>query len=64
MKLTYKQINIIRRNTPEFLKGFHYSFIEDFGHFQKSGANWSYLAGYIEVEGVRYLVVKVFGEII
>lgn len=64
MKLTKKQIEIIRENTPKELKGLHNSFIEDFGYYQKSGANWSYLAGYVEYNGLRILVVKVFGEII
>ena len=64
MRLTKKQIEIIRENTPKELKGQHASIEQDFGYFMKSGANWAYCAGYITRNNTKYLVVTVFGEII
>lgn len=65
MKLTKKQIDIIRENTPKELKGVNTAYtIADFGYYQPSQANWAYHACYVEYKGLRVLVVKVFGEII
>lgn len=61
MKLTKKQIEIIRNNTPEELKGTQTTLDEELGTFQKAGANWSYHAGWT-YDG--QLVVTVYGEII
>jgi hypothetical protein len=64
MKLTRKQIDIIREHTPQELKGKQgYSFVTDFGYYTPSQANWSYLAGYINYNNNYILVVKRFGEI-
>lgn len=65
MKLTKKQIDIIRANTPDTLKGRQdFLTLADFGYYQPYGANWSYQAGFINYNGIRILVVKRFGEII
>jgi len=71
MKLSKKQINLIIKNTPDFLKEKQYSFIEDFGYYRPSDANWSYQVGWVYNEAEiyhreqdkKYLVVKVFGVI-
>lgn len=68
MKLTRKQINIIRENTPKELKGKQASSINEkygevLGYFQPSQANWCYTAQYITVNNIKYLVVTQFGEI-
>ena len=47
MKLTKKQIEIIRKNTPNELKGKQISICQTLGYYQPTGANWSYIAGYI-----------------
>lgn len=60
MKLTKKQINIIRENTDPTLKGQHKSIWTTLGYFTPAGANWSYIAGYtVDHE----LVVTRFGEV-
>ena len=64
MKLTKKQIDIIRANTPEHIKGYRVSLSDRLGYFQKSGANWSYQAGWAKIGDVSYLVVTRFGEVI
>ena len=61
MKLTKKQIDAIRAHTPEELKGKQVHFAETLGYFQKSGANWSYIAGWT-YDGA--LVVTRFGEVL
>ncbi len=58
--LTRKQIDEIIRHTPEELKGTFAKIEDRLGKFQKSGANWAYIAGWTK-EGV--LVVTAFGEI-
>ena len=68
MKLTKKQIEIIRANTPNEIKGKQASNIneaygEQLGYYQPSGANWAYIAQYITYNGIKYLVVTQFGEI-
>lgn len=68
MKLTKKQIEIIRANTPEEIKGKQYIYINEaygntLGYYQPSGANWAYTAQYITHKGIKYLVVTRFGEI-
>ena len=65
MKLTKKQIDIIRANTPAELRGSSDYKIQDIlGTYQKCSANWSYKAGYIKYNGASVLVVTAFGEII
>lgn len=64
MKLTRKQIEIIREHTPRELKGKQgFSFVADLGYYTPSQANWSYMAGFIDYNGAKILVVKRFGEI-
>ena len=60
MNLTKKQIELIRENTPEELKGYYVSIKTTLGYFQPSGANWRWVAGWT-YEG--QLVVTRFGEI-
>lgn len=60
MKLTKKQINIIRENTPEELKGTQPYIIATLGYFTPAGANWSWRAGYTDH---GQLVVTRFGEV-
>lgn len=60
MKLTKKQIDIIRAHTPDEMKGTQVRIDEYLGSFQKEGANWKYHAGWTR-EGV--LVVTAFGEV-
>lgn len=65
MKLTKKQIEIIRENTPEELKGVNTAYtITDFGYYRPRWANWAYHAVYVSYKGVPVLVVKQFGQII
>jgi len=69
MKLTRKQIEVIRENTPSELKGYHHGFIADFGYFMPRGANWSYRVGWVrrDVNNTStdlVLVAKQFGKII
>ncbi len=64
MKLTKKQIDKIRANTPQSIKGTQPPLLEDLGYFMPTGANWSYRAGWASVDGARVLVVTRFGEVI
>jgi hypothetical protein len=65
MKLTRKQIDVIRLYTPEELKGKQASGWSGYtlGLYTPSGANWSYIAKYIDYNGTPVLVVTRFGEI-
>lgn len=63
MKLSRKQIEIIRANTPEQYKGKQAVIIDSLGYFMPTGANWSYRAGWAEIDGARVLVVTRFGEV-
>ena len=68
MKLTKKQIEMIRANTPDEIKGKQVSSINEaygdtLGYYQPSQANWAYTAQYITYKGAKYLVVTRFGEI-
>lgn len=60
MNLTKKQIDAIIANTKKELKGKSASIAQTLGYYQKSGANWSYIAGWT-YDG--YLVVTIFGQI-
>ena len=60
MKLTKKQIEIIRENTKKELKGTQKSICRTLGYFQPTNANWSWVAGWT-YEGD--LVVTRFGEV-
>ena len=60
MKLTKKQINMIREHTPEELRGKFDRVEITLGHYQKPGANWSYCAGWNKA---GQLIVTVFGEV-
>lgn len=60
MKLTRKQIEIIRSHTPDYMRGKQVKIDDVLGTFQKSDANWSYIAGWT-YDGE--LVVTVFGEV-
>lgn len=65
MKLTKTQIEIIRMNTPKGLKGLQVNVWSGnkLGTFTPAGANWSYIAAYIDYNGAPVLVVTRFGEI-
>lgn len=65
MKLTKKQIDIIRLYTPAALKGRQVSGWSGYvlGTYTPAGANWSYVAKYIDYNGAPVLVVARFGEI-
>jgi hypothetical protein len=65
MKLSRKQIDVIRLYTPEELKGKQISGWGGYtlGSYTPSGANWSYIAKYIDYNGAPVLVVTRFGEI-
>ncbi len=63
MSLTKKQIDIIRKNTPEKLKGKQMSLEQTLGYYRPYSANWSYCAGYVEYKGVMILIVTVFGKV-
>lgn len=68
MKLTKKQIEIIRQNTPAELVGkqratINAEYLGEFGYFRPSNANWAYIAGYIKYNGQPLLIVTQFGEI-
>lgn len=60
MKLTRKQIEAIRDHTPDDMKGKQVRIDEVLGTYQKSGANWSYIAGWTYD---NVLVVTMFGEV-
>ena len=66
MKLTKKQIEIIKENTPKALKGQQIGSmsIDYLGYYQKASANWRYIAGFTDYNGVKVLVVTVFGEVL
>lgn len=63
MKLSRKQIDLIRANTPEKHKGKQAFIVESFGYFMPACANWSYRAGWAEIDGERVLVVTRFGKV-
>lgn len=68
MKLTKKQIEIIRRNTPAEIVGMqrqhiNAKYIEKLGYYQPANTNWSYIAEYISYKGQPLLIVTRFGEI-
>lgn len=60
MKLTRKQIEIIREQTKKELKGTYQSICTTLGRYTPSQANWSYLAGWT-YDGD--LVVTRFGKV-
>lgn len=64
MNLTKKQIDIISRYTPKELKGKSCSLWSTLGYFSPAGANWSYMAGYVQYKKQYVLVVTLFGKII
>ena len=61
MKLTKKQIDLIIKNTPEFLKGTFPKVGDELGTYQKSDANWSYHA--VWTQDLNMLVVTVYGQV-
>ena len=61
MKLTKKQIELIRERTKKELKGTHQSICTTLGFYTPTQANWSYVAGWT-YDGD--LVVTRFGEVI
>lgn len=68
MKLTRKQIEIIRKNTPTELVGkqrqsANVFYLGEFGYFQPAGANWSYIAELVKYNNQPLLIVTSFGEI-
>lgn len=68
MKLTKKQIETIRQNTPAELVGkqrarISAQYLGEFGYFKPSNANWAYIAEYIKYNGQPLLIVTQFGEI-
>lgn len=68
MKLTKKQIEMIRRNTPAEIVGkqsatINAEYLGEFGYFIPSNANWAYIAKYIKYNGQPLLIVTSFGEI-
>lgn len=68
MKLTKKQIEIIRQNTPAEIVGKQMAsigaqYLREFGYFKPANANWVYVAKYIRYNGHSLLIVTQFGEI-
>lgn len=63
MKLSKKQIELIRANTPEKYKGKHANIVASLGYFMPANANWSYRAGWVDIDGECVLVVTRFGEV-
>ena len=68
MKLTKKQIEIIRQNTPAEIVGKQRAsicaqYLGEFGYYQPNGVNWAYIAEYIQFNGQPLLIVTQFGEI-
>jgi hypothetical protein len=59
-----KQIEIIRKHTPEELKGTQPYAIETLAMYTPRNANWSYKAVYVEHNGAKILVVTRFGEVL
>ena len=64
MKLTMKQIEKIRENTPAGLSGKQVHLKDTLGHFTPVNANWSYVAGWIDYDGIPVLVATRFGEVL
>lgn len=66
MKLTKKQIEIIKGNTPKALRGRQIGSmsLDYLGYYQKASANWRYIVGFTEFNGVKVLVVTMFGEVL
>lgn len=60
MKLTKKQIDMIREHTPKELKGTQVNISSTLGIFQPFEANWAWVAGWT-YDGI--LVVTRFGEV-
>lgn len=68
MKLTKKQIEIIRSNTPREIVGkqrasIKAQYLGEFGYFHPVNANWSYIAEFLKYNGQPLLIVTSFGEI-
>lgn len=68
MKLTKKQVKIIRQNTPVEIVGrqrasIYAQYLGEFGYFRPANANWAYIAEYIKYNGQPLLIVTQFGEI-
>lgn len=63
MKLSKKQIELIKANTPDKYKGKQAMIVDSLGYFMPAGANWSYRAGWAVFDGVCVLVVTRFGEV-
>ena len=68
MKLTKKQIERIRQNTPAELVGMQRTnicaqYLGELGYYQPTNANWAYIAEYIKYNGQPLLIVTQFGEI-
>lgn len=66
MKLTRKQIDIIKLYTPNELRGQPVKGWTGYelGYYQPAGANWAYHAQYIDYNGVPILVATQFGHIL
>lgn len=66
MKLTKKQIDMIKLYTPNELHGQPVKGWTGYelGYYQPAGANWAYHAQYIEYNGAPVLVVTQFGHIV
>ena len=66
MKLTKKQIEFIKETTPKELKGRQLGSmsIDYLGYYQKASANWRYIVGFTDYNGVKVLVVMMFGEVL
>ena len=64
MKLSKKQIEIIRRNTPKALKGRFVRIDTTLGHFSQTYSSASYTAGYIKYGNRMQLVVTVYGKVV
>lgn len=60
MKLTKKQIDLIREKTDRDLVGTQQSIYTELGYYAPANANWSYRAGWTR-DG--QLVVTRFGEV-
>lgn len=66
MKLTKKQIDIIKLYTPKELQGQPVKGWAGYelGHYQPAGANWAYHAQYIDYNGAPVLVITQFGHVV
>lgn len=60
MKLTKKQIEIVKEMTRQELKGTQRGIVRDLGYYMPSNANWSYHVGW-DYEG--NLICTRFGEV-